>query len=67
MKDSAQSVVPDTLGVLKDPSAFFRRGSSGEGASILSTAELGHYRARIATLAPTDLLAWLHRDGTGGD
>ena len=54
---------PDTsLGVLKDPAAFFRRGTSGEGRQILTTDELAHYRDRVAAMAPSDLLAWLHRD-----
>ena len=54
---------PDTgLGVLKDPAAFFRRGESGEGRQILTADELAHYRDRVAAMAPSDLLAWLHRD-----
>jgi hypothetical protein len=53
---------PDTLGVLKDPVAFFRHGTSGDGRSVLSPAEMARYRARVAGLAPVDLLAWLHRD-----
>jgi aryl sulfotransferase len=57
---------PDgTLGVLKDPAAFFRHGTSGEGCELLSADELAHYRARVATMAPPDLLAWLHRDVEG--
>jgi len=54
---------PDDLGVLRDPAAFFRRGISGEGRELLGTSELAHYRARVAAMAPPDLLAWLHRDG----
>jgi aryl sulfotransferase len=54
---------PDsTLGVLKDPAAFFRRGNSGEGRQVLSAGEMAHYRDRVAAMAPHDLLAWLHRD-----
>ena len=53
---------PDTLGVLKDPAAFFRHGTSGDGRSVLSPDEMARYRARVAGLAPVDLLAWLHRD-----
>jgi len=48
-------------GVLKSPAAFFRRGTSGSGAELLTGAELAHYHARAATMAPRDLLAWLHR------
>jgi len=48
-------------GVLKDPAAFFRRGTSGAGREVLTDAELAHYQARAATMAPRDLLTWLHR------
>jgi hypothetical protein len=60
MRDGAHA--PAGLGVLKDPAAFFRRGASGDGRALLSAGELSHYRARVATMAPPDLLAWLHRD-----
>ena len=60
----ADACVPDTLGVLKDPAAFFRQGRSGEGRGLLTGDEMDHYADRVAAMAPTDLLAWLHRDGT---
>lgn len=63
MRDGASA--PDTLGVLKDPAAFFRRGSSGEGPALLTAAEQAHYRDRVAAMAPADLLAWLQPDGKG--
>ncbi len=57
---------PDTdLGVLKDPAAFFRRGRSGEGRALLDPSELARYRARVAAMAPDDMLAWLERDREG--
>ena len=59
------TVAPDTLGILRDRTAFFRRGVSGEGRTVLSDEELACYHARAAALAPPDLLAWLHR-GTKG-
>jgi hypothetical protein len=55
---------PDTLGVLKDPAAFFRQGTSGEGRAILTAVELAHYRDRVVAMASADLLDWLQRDGT---
>jgi aryl sulfotransferase len=59
----ADASAPDAgLGVLKDPAAFFRRGSSGEGRALLESGELAHYRDRVAAMAPDDLLAWLERD-----
>ncbi len=60
MRDGANA--PGGPGVLKDPAAFFRRGASGEGRALLNAGELSRYRARVATMAPPDLLAWLHRD-----
>jgi aryl sulfotransferase len=48
-------------GVMKDPAAFFRRGTSGAGREELTGAELAHYQQRAATMAPRDLLTWLHR------
>jgi aryl sulfotransferase len=48
-------------GVLKNPTAFFRRGSSGAGREQLTATELAHYSERAATMAPRDMLAWLHR------
>jgi aryl sulfotransferase len=60
MRASAGAVVPGG-GVLKDPVAFFRRGTSGAGRELLTDPELAHYYARVADLAPADMLAWLHR------
>lgn len=40
--------------------SFFRRGTSGEGREILSAEEIAGYHARVAQLAPPDMLAWLH-------
>jgi hypothetical protein len=62
MRATAEKVAPDPSRVLKDRSAFFRRGTSGAGRELLGDAELGVYTARTSALAPADLLAWLHRD-----
>lgn len=61
MRDRAEQLAPDPSGVLKDRSAFFRRGSSGSGRELLSAAELDGYRARTSAMAPAEMLAWLHR------
>ena len=63
MRERSRASYPDTLGVLKDPTAFFRHGVSGDGPALLSAGELAHYHERVAEMAPADLLAWLHRDG----
>jgi len=62
MRQRAVELAPDTNGVLLDPSAFFRRGSSGAGREVITAAEYDRYLARVARLAPSDLLVWLHRD-----
>lgn len=46
----------------RDNTAFFRSGSSGEGRALLTSEEIARYRDRVAPLAPSDMLAWLHRD-----
>jgi aryl sulfotransferase len=61
MRSRSAELVPNRLGVLKDPAAFFRRGSSGAGRGLLGPAELAAYEQRVASLAPPDLVAWLHR------
>ena len=61
MRDRAEELVPDRSGVVRDAKAFFRAGRSGSFAEVLSAAEVDRYHARAATLAPPDLLTWLHR------
>ena len=61
MRERAHSIAPDPVGILKDPTAFFRRGSSGSGAETLTGAELERYYLRTSQMAPADLLEWLHR------
>lgn len=62
MRARAESIAPDPSGILKDQGAFFRRGSSGAGAGTLTRVELDHYYRRASSMAPQDLLEWLHRD-----
>jgi aryl sulfotransferase len=61
MRASAHLVVPAPAGVLKDESAFFRRGTSGEGRAVLAPDELARYRSRVDGLGPPDLVTWLQR------
>jgi len=51
---------PPAPGLFKSNAAFFRRGTSGEGREILGGAGLADYHARVAGMAPPDMLAWLH-------
>ncbi|MGC4771909.1 sulfotransferase domain-containing protein [Micromonospora sp. DT44] len=62
MRERADQLAPDTLGVLRDRQAFFRRGGSGQGRDLLDAAALARYERRARALTPPDLLAWLHRD-----
>ena len=62
MRDSADQLVP-TAGIFRDNAAFFRRGISGAGREILTKQELAGYHARVARLAPANMLAWLHAPG----
>ena len=62
MRRSADRLVP-TAGVFKSNAEFFRRGSSGAGREVLSGDEIAAYHARVAGLAPPDLLSWLHSPG----
>lgn len=61
MRERADVVTPNPLGVLKDNRAFFRSGRSGTGREVLTASELARYEARVAGLAAAELVAWLHR------
>jgi hypothetical protein len=61
MRRRSEELTPNTLGVLKDHAAFFRRGGSGAGRDVLTDEELARYEARVRDLAPPEVVAWLHR------
>jgi hypothetical protein len=61
MRSAASMLAPDRVGVLKDPTAFFRRGRSGAGRELLTDRELARFRERLSSLGPPDLCGWLHR------
>jgi aryl sulfotransferase len=61
MRRNAEGLAPDPAGILKDRNAFFRRGRSGAGRELLTDAEFAHYEDRARSMAPDDLLTWLHR------
>ncbi len=62
MRTRAEAIAPDPSGVLKDQRAFFRRGTSGAGAELLTATELDRYDRRASSMAPRGVLEWLHRD-----
>lgn len=61
MRARAAELAPNTLGILRDPSAFFREGRSGTGVTELTRSDLNRYHERVAALAPPALVSWLHR------
>ncbi|MEU8184812.1 sulfotransferase domain-containing protein [Micromonospora sp. NPDC049044] len=61
MRERADRLAPDRLGVLRDRQAFFRQGRSGQGRDLLDAAARARYRKRTEALAAPDLLDWLHR------
>jgi hypothetical protein len=60
MRDRADELAPNALGVLKDSRAFFRNGRLGDGRAVLTDAEYAGYLDRARALAPDSLLDWLH-------
>jgi aryl sulfotransferase len=61
MRAAAGKIQPLGGALKANPAAFFRKGGSGSGRALLTSAELAHYHELTARLAPPDLLAWLHR------
>lgn len=53
--------VPDRLGVLRDPAAFFRAGSSGEGSRACSERQIRRFGDRMSELATPAVSTWLAR------
>jgi hypothetical protein len=61
MRDHADAVAPNPLGVLRSNQRFFRSGRSGEGTQVLSAAQLTAYHDRVQSLVCRELFCWLHR------
>jgi aryl sulfotransferase len=62
MRANSDVLNPAGQGALRDPAAFFRHGTSGDGSAALSPDEVVRYHDRVSSLAPADLLAWVHHD-----
>jgi aryl sulfotransferase len=60
MRARAERLIPRSV-AFTSATAFFRSGRSGAGRGLLGTEAMVRYQARAAELAPSDLLAWLHR------
>ena len=62
MRARADQLAPGGPGsVLKDNRAFFRSGRSGAWRSLLTADEVRHYEQRVGSLAPAEVIRWLHR------
>jgi aryl sulfotransferase len=64
MRGRAGRLVPPAgQGPFRDCAAVFRRGTPG-AREIFTAEEVARYQARVAGLAPPDLLSWLHASRT---
>jgi hypothetical protein len=66
MKDRAEELAPQvTHGFWQETGRFFHKGSSGQWQSFFDDDDLARYEARVQSLAPADLLGWVHSGGRG--
>ena len=61
MRDRDDLLVPPPPEVAANNALFFRRGTSGAAREILSDDEMAWYHARVARLAPPEMIEWLYR------
>jgi hypothetical protein len=68
MRGRAAELAPQTSidGFWHDPSNFFRSGSNGQWRDLLTDEDLARYDARVRSLVPADLAAWVHNGSRGG-
>jgi aryl sulfotransferase len=67
MRDRAGKLAPQVTmpGLWRDAGRFFNRGVSGQWRTLLTSADLERYWARVRRLAPPGLLAWTHSGWRG--
>ncbi|HEY7484122.1 MAG TPA: sulfotransferase domain-containing protein [Streptosporangiaceae bacterium] len=67
MRDRAAKLAPQVTmaGLWRDAGRFFNRGTSGQWQTLLGSADLDRYWARVRRLAPPDLVAWTHQGWRG--
>ena len=62
MRGRARDVAPNaTETIWRDTAKFFHSGTSGQWRNVLTDEDLRRYAARVAELAPADLVEWIHR------
>ena len=61
MRADAQRMVPDPVGIIRDPTAFFRGGRVGDSRRY-DPRLIERYEERLADLLPDDLREWLQAD-----
>ena len=62
MRNRAVDVAPGQSAALwRDPDRFFHRGTSGQWRELLDEEGVERYARRVRSLAPPDLVEWLHR------
>jgi aryl sulfotransferase len=62
MRERADELVPDDrAGIMRDNTAFFRQGRSGQWRDVLTEQEAADYDRRVASVAPRQVIDWLHR------
>ena len=44
----------------RDPDRFFHKGTSGQWRDLLDESDLARYTERVRSLAPGDLVSWVH-------
>jgi aryl sulfotransferase len=62
MRRRADDLAPQVKveGFWKDNTRFFNRGTTGQWRSLLGPGDQARYEARVGSLAPPDLAAWVH-------
>jgi hypothetical protein len=59
MRGHAATLTPEVT-LWRDPTQFFRRGSSGQWRALMDADDLLRYQARVRQLAEPDLIEWAH-------
>jgi aryl sulfotransferase len=66
MRRRAEMTVPGaSLRQWRDPERFFHKGTSGQWRDLLDDADLARYDERVRSLAPGDLVSWVHHGALG--